>query len=388
MPAPSTPEPPIQRALVVGGGIAGLATAAGLHRAGIACEIVERNERWEPLGAGIVLSVNAMAVVRDLGLEDTVREAGCVLGAGAITDEQGRILSAGDFGSLEAEFGPTVALHRADLHEALLSAADVLIALGTTIDRIDSNSEGCAVRLSDGREAHFDLVVGADGIRSRVRQLVFGNIATRYAGYTCWRMVVDFPTTDVAQHVMWGPALRFGIVPIGRDRLYCFAVANAPQGQPDPPEGRLERFRERFAVFGGPVPKILAALREAQQLIPGDLEELERCPWSRGHCVLVGDAAHAMTPNMGQGAAMALEDAAVLVEELTRTKPAPVEDRLANFAARREPRVRWVQAQSRRIGRAAQIESRWLQGLRNALVRRMPTNPMERALRRLASQAL
>lgn len=370
--------------LVVGGGIAGLATAAGLARAGIECEIVERAEQWGPVGAGIVLGVNAMSVLRGLGLAGRAEACGARLGRGAITDSMGRELGATDFALLEPQFGPTIALHRAALHDVLREgAAAVPVTLGASIDSIENRDDRVDVRLTTGREDRFDLVVGADGLRSAVRRFVFGDLPLAYSGYTCWRFVVASPEGAVEMREMWGCGKRFGIVPVGDGRLYCFAVANAPFGEEDPVEQRLERFRARFAGFGGAVPRILARLESAEQLIHNDLEELPAAPWSRGRIVLVGDAAHAMTPNMGQGAAMGLEDSAVLVEELRGG--APVERALAALARRREPRVRWVQRQSRRIGRIGQLGNPLACVLRNALVRAIPNSANLHALRRLAS---
>lgn len=377
----------MDKVLVVGGGIAGLMVAAGLRNRGVDCELVERAEEWAPVGAGIVLSVNAMAVLRGLALDEKLVHAGHVLGRGAITDATGRDLGSTDFGTLEPEFGPTVALHRAALHEILLAAAGPTpIALGTSVEHLASDSTGVDVRFTDGREDRFDLVIGADGLRSKVRSLVFEPRPIVYSGYTCWRLVVRAPSETVHMREMWGRGLRFGIVPIGSGRVYCFAVANAPHGQADPMEDRLARFRKRFSGFGGDVPAILASLKHPDELIHNDLEELAEGPWSTGRVVLVGDAAHAMTPNMGQGAAMALEDAAMLVEALTNH--ATVDRALAEYESRRKPRVRWVQNQSRRIGRLGQLEWGPLCALRNAVLSLMPDGAATSALRKLASQPL
>jgi len=377
----------VERVLIVGGGIGGLATAAGLRRAGVACEVVERTPQWAPVGAGIVLSVNAMAVMRRLEIGDALAGRGRRLGAGAITDHAGRALGRSDFAALEADFGPTVAIHRAALHEVLLAAAgDVPVTLGTSIDSATPHADGVDVRLTDGREPRYDVVIGADGLRSRVRELAFGEVPIDYAGYTCWRLVVHAPVAQVELREMWGTGLRFGVVPIDDERLYAFAVANAARGREDPAEGRLARFRERFAAFGGQVPEILAALRGPDELIHNDLEEVRVGRWARGRIVLLGDAAHAMTPNMGQGAAMALEDSAVLVEELATG--APPAEAIARYAARREPRVRWVQDQSRRIGRVGQLGHPLACRLRNAVARLVPDRATAGALERLASRPI
>jgi 2-polyprenyl-6-methoxyphenol hydroxylase-like FAD-dependent oxidoreductase len=373
--------------LIVGGGIAGLATAAGLSRAGIPCEIVERADAWAPVGAGIVLGVNAMAVMRGLGLDEAVAARGAKLARGAITDARARHLGTTDFSLLEREFGPTIALHRADLHEVLRDAApDVPVSLGTTIHSFESHEKHVDVRLSDGRERRYGLVIGADGLRSRVRELLFGDDRVRYAGYTCWRFVARAPLARVELREMWGRGQRFGVVPLGHGRVYCFAVANAPRGEPDPEAGRLARLCERFTAFAGDVPAILAALRPEDALIHNDLEELAWGPWHAGRVLLVGDAAHAMTPNMGQGAAMALEDAHVLVELLREGCPAP--EAFVRLHARRASRVRWVQRQSRRIGRVGQLEGRLVSRLRDAALRAVPDGFNARALRKMARQPI
>jgi 2-heptyl-3-hydroxy-4(1H)-quinolone synthase len=378
---------PISSVLIVGGGIAGLSAAAGLARAGIACEIVERAECWEPVGAGIVLGVNAMSVMRRLAVAEDIAKRGIELGRGAITDQRGRVLGSTNFELLRSEFGPTVALHRAQLHEALLGAAgEARISLGTSVDSLRIEDDSVDVCLTDGRRERFDLVIGADGLRSKVRELVFGDVPVAYSGYTCWRLIVKSPMARVELCEMWGRGLRFGIAPIGNDQLYCFAVANAPRGEADPIEGRLDRLRARFAEFGGQVPEILAALDRSEQLIHNDLEEVPAGPWYKGRVVLIGDAAHAMTPNMGQGAAMALEDSAVLAEVLTQD--GELENQLAQWVARREPRVRWVQNQSRRIGRVGQLEGALACRLRNTVVRLTPDRASASALRKIANQPI
>lgn len=374
-----------ERTLIVGGGIAGLTAAASLARAGIPCEIVERTPAWAPIGAGIVMSVNAMQILRGLGLDEEVARRGHRLGEGAITDHEGRALGRTDFDLLSEAHGPTIAVHRAALHDALLSAArDVPVHLGTSIEKLSPVEGGVDVVLTNGRAERFDLVIGADGLHSKVRELGHGKIAPRYSGYTCWRFVVRAPVEDVALREMWGRGQRFGIVRIDDERLYCFAVANAPRGSEDPEPGRLARLRERFSGFGGQVPEILAALDEDVPLIHNDLEELPRFSWVKGRVALIGDAAHALTPNMGLGAAMAMEDAAVLADEVA--KGDALGPALEAFYERRRSRVDWVQNQSRRIGRVGQLENRLLCGLRNLVLKLAPDDAAAGALRRLAEQ--
>jgi 2-heptyl-3-hydroxy-4(1H)-quinolone synthase len=377
--------------LIVGGGIAGLGLARGLSRAGLAWELMERSPEWAPVGAGIVLGVNAMQVMGRLGLDGEIRARGYELREMAITDERGRVLGRTDFGRLAPRFGASIAIHRATLHEVLIEGAGPGVRLGTTVESLELADECVRARTDDGAEAVYGVVVGADGLRSRTRSQLFGDVPLIYSGYTCWRLVVERPRGFERGQEMWGRGRRFGIVPIdGGSRVYCFAVVNAPAGAPDPEDGRVERFRQRFAGFGGPVPAVLEQVERPDQLIHHDLEEVVQRPWSRGRAVLVGDAAHAMTPNMGQGAAMALEDVAVLSELLgeRRALADGLDGAFRAWFERREPRVRWVQDQSRRIGRVAQWEGRLACALRNGLVRLLPDRANERALVRMAEQPI
>ena len=230
------------------------------------------------------------------------------------------------------------------------------------------------------------LVVGADGLHSRIRSLIFGDIPLHYSGYACWRMVVESDAMAVSAQEMWGRGKRFGAVHIDKRRVYCFAVVNAEANRSDPAEGRIQRLGEQFSEFSGPVPGLLAALKTPDELIRNDLYEIIHSPWHRGRVVLVGDAAHGMTPNMGQGAAMALEDVAVLVECLAG--PASPAEALSAWAKRRQPRVRWVQNQSRRIGQIGQWENRMACTLRNQFTRATPEWAATRVLKALAGRPI
>jgi 2-polyprenyl-6-methoxyphenol hydroxylase-like FAD-dependent oxidoreductase len=377
---------PNERILIVGGGIAGLALAVGLRRLGVAPIVVEQAPAFGAVGAGISLSVNAMAALRRLGLAESARDAGRSLEAAEVLDARGRRLSRVDVRAIGERFGPNIAIHRAALHEVLLAGCgDLDLRSGTTVEKLADRGGAVEVTFSDGATAEVDRVVGADGLRSRTRTQAFGPTDPLYSGYTCWRFVVDCPPGLSVAQEMWGRGRRFGLVPLADDRLYCFTTQNAPAGTPDPTEGRIERFHARFADFGGFAPAALEQVTRPEQLIHNDLEEMPPHPWSRGRVLLVGDAAHATTPNMGQGAAMALEDVAVLCELLAG---AGWDDAIPAFVARREPRVRFIVDQSRRIGRLAQIENPVAIALRNALVRMTPDRVAQRAAERAAASEM
>lgn len=377
----------VERVLIVGGGIAGLATAAGLTRAGVECVVVESATAWRPIGAGIILNANAMAALHMLGLAEGVASRGLRLGEGAITDQRGRDMARTNFRALDAEFGPTISVHRAELHAALLEGASTAkIFLGTSVERIDQQPNGVKALLTDGREEYFDLVIGADGLHSRVREMTFGCIPPVYAGYTCWRFVTKATLPQSRMCEMWGRGKRFGVVPLSQEQFYVFAVANAAPGATDHEQKNLKKIRCLFGDFGGPAPALLEALEAPNEVICNDLYSVPVGNWFEGHVVLIGDAAHAMTPNMGQGAGMGLEDAAVLVDELLQQ--CPVSDALSNYRLRREDRVTWVHNQSRRIGEIAQVENAMACQARNAIIKVIPNCASNRALRKLVSQPI
>jgi 2-heptyl-3-hydroxy-4(1H)-quinolone synthase len=356
--------------LIAGGGIGGLTLAGFLQQRGIAFELAERAPGWAPVGAGIALAFNPMKLLHDLGVGDAVANAGFAFTRGVISDHRAKTISDADLSDVASRRGPTIALHRAKLHDALLTAVDTnAITLGRGVMRVALNDK-VEVTFSDDSSKTYDIVVGADGIGSAVRTSVFDDFVRRYSGYTCWRLVVDVDSGVNEPWEMWGPGRRFGVVPIAPGRTYCFSTLNAPPDSDAMRNIGLAKYREAFRDFGGAVPKILAALERDDELIHGDLEEVRAASWVKGGVVLLGDAAHAMTPNMGQGAAMAIEDAYVLAEELAKDQS--TESALANYEARRRPRVEIIQRQSWNFGRLSQWENGVARGLRNVLLRLIP----------------
>lgn len=359
------------RVLIVGGGIAGLTLAAALARAAVDAELVERAPAWAPVGAGIGLGINAVLGLRAVGADAEVAARGVACDRWDIVDSDDRPITRFDLTDVARLYrASAISIHRADLHDALLAAADgVPIRLGTTVDRLAANGGGMDVRFSDGAEKRFDLVVGADGIRSRVRELTFGDAALTYAGYTSFRMVVERPAGFAGILEMWGRGRRVGLSPVNRDQLYCYTTLTTPRGDADRPGERLALFRSAFAGFGGWFPAVLDQLTRPDQLFRGDIEELIAHPWRQGRVLLIGDAAHAMTPNLGQGGAMAIEDAVALAHCLRQH--ADVDEALADYLRRRQARVRAVQDRSRLFGRIGHIRNPLAASARNFVIRRL-----------------
>lgn len=334
--------------LIVGAGIGGLTLAHALRQRNIPFEIVDRVERWEPIGSGFGLWSNALRVLGRLGLLERVIAAGVPFTGGDVTDEHGRLLTRVRYTSPDSRIPVGVTLLRHELHEVLREGIDV--RLGATIDSRDG----------------YDLVVGADGVHSRVRDLFWGPVTMRDAGYTSWRFVVPLGLPlEGGPTEMWGAGKRTGLVSMTRGRTYCFATRNVPLEFEDPVEGRLARFREHFRSFGGHFPTALSMLVRDDELIHSRLGDVRLTSWTRPGAALLGDAAHAMTPNVAQGAAMAIEDAWVLADCIAR-------DALGEYEPKRRRRVEWVQNLSWRFGVVGQWASPLAVAARNLGMRLAP----------------
>ncbi|MGW6699025.1 FAD-dependent monooxygenase [Nocardia sp. NPDC055049] len=354
-------------AIVVGGGIGGTAAALALVRKGWSVQVLERAPEIADVGSGISLWSNALRALDALGVGDTVRAQGLAEVSAGIRDDRGRWLARTDVATLRERFGAPVVIHRARLLDILRAALPEGI-VRTGISVREATTDGAVVHSSGTSSA--DLVVGADGIRSVVRRAVCGEVAPRYAGYTAWRAVVDIdePLTEFGE--TWGRGARFGMAPLADGRVYCFAVYDAPENAP----GSLAEVRDRFDNWHHPIPALLAAA-DQNTVLHNDIYDLPALPtFTAGRIALLGDAAHAMTPNLGQGGCQALEDAVILA------RSAGEPDGLARYDRERRPRTQMITARSARIGTIAQLSARPLVTLRNTALRLTPTSTQLRSM--------
>ncbi|HEY7022400.1 MAG TPA: FAD-dependent monooxygenase [Ktedonobacterales bacterium] len=346
----------VERMLIVGGGIAGLALATALQRQGCAVELVERSHTWPAVGAGIALYANGGRVLRALGLGEAIEQASARFSRWGFFDQRGERLCETNLDDLWGAVGPCMGITRVRLQEILLSGAGATpYRLGVAVTAIGQDGDRVTVDFDDGSSGEYDLVVGADGVYSTVRTLAVDGVAPEYANIIVWRSVVPIrPGGLVDLMILLGEDSFFGLVPVGEGQTYGFGAIVGARFH-DELAGRLERFRQRFASFSGPIPAYLAALECDEQLHAGPIEWVEPKRWRNGRVLLIGDAAHAATPHMGEGGSMALEDAFVLAEELRAAET--VDQALDQFITRRSLRANWVQEQSRIAARGWALPS-------------------------------
>ncbi|HEX5850780.1 MAG TPA: FAD-dependent monooxygenase [Rubrobacter sp.] len=374
------------RSMIVGAGIGGLTAAIALRRAGIDATVFERAEEIKEVGAGILLAANAVAALGEIGLSDDVGRLGTPASAGRVFTCRGKTLTEVPVEQLERMVGvSSAAVHRADLQELLLrKLGRQNVRLGAECSGFEQDDKGVDVVFADGSRERGDLLIGADGLHSTVRAGLFGPEKPRYAGYTAWRAVVR-PGRGLLSWGMafesWGRGARFGCAHIGDGRVYWFATRNAPEGErdgpPGSPSGPKALLTELFGGWHHPIPALVAETEE-EAIRRDDLYDREPLAgsWGMGRVTLLGDAAHPSTPNLGQGACQAIEDARALsrcLEEVEDTSaPGGVASALRRYEDLRRERTAWIVRRSRAIGRVGQIENPLLCRLRNSALKATP----------------
>lgn len=370
---------------IIGGGIAGLTTAIALKQIGIDAQVYEAAPTIKPVGAGLVLAANAIKAYRKLGIAEKIIKRGKLLPLFSIFDERGRIITSADAKEIGKKYDlHNFAIHRAELHEALLEELnpDQIILGKRAIGFEHLKNNKIAVHFADGSNHPTDILIVADGIHSAVRQQLLPKSTIRYAGYTCWRAVIDNPGLPLhGASETWGKNGRFGIVPLANDKIYWFAVVNAPQNDPLSRASKVENLQGIFNHFHEPIPDILKHTHD-DDFIWNDIIDLKPVQrYAFGNIVLIGDAAHATTPNMGQGACQAIEDAVILADELAK------HDQTANaftaFERRRLDRTHFVVNTSWNLGKIAQWSHPVFITLRNALFRLIPERVHEKQMKTL-----
>ncbi|MEV0232488.1 FAD-dependent monooxygenase [Nonomuraea sp. NPDC050786] len=299
------------RAVVIGAGIGGLTSGIALRRRGWDVTVLERAARIDPVGSGLAIAANALKALDVIDLGDPIRKLSRLHGQAGLRRHDGRWLTHTTTQDAEARYGDSVVIMlRAALMDVLMDAlGGDQVRLGTTVAGVDA--AGGVVRTDDG-DLDADLIVAADGIRSKTRQALFPeHPGPAYSGVTAWRGLIPRGDLEIHSSESWGKGLVFGISLLADDMVYVYATDVMPAGTVLGDE--LEELVRRFRDWHEPIPTLLRAADPAK-IIRNDIHHLSipLPAYHRGRVALVGDAAHAMTPNLGQGACQAIEDAITL----------------------------------------------------------------------------
>jgi len=353
--------------IIAGGGIGGLAAGLALHRCGFEVRVVERAPIISEVGAGLAVFSNACRAMAALGEAGKIDRFGTPFHRGIFGRPDGKVLGGIDLRKWGSGFMPSRIVRRADLQRVLLNAIPPgIVETGAETTGVDFETARPTVHLADGRRLSADLVVGADGFRSVVRKALWGETPVRYSGQTCFRAIANFSARETGWlGEIQGKGIRFGPCPIDAMRTYWWAAMNAPQGDRDDPIKRRDLLMARYAGWGFEIPEMIAAA-SPDSILRDDLVDRPPLPrWSRGAVTLLGDAAHPMLPNLGQGACSAIEDGVVLARCLRNASTIP--QALMAYETERIPRTTRLTSKSWQFG----IMARW-------------TNPLLIRLRELA----
>jgi FAD-dependent urate hydroxylase len=337
--------------IIVGAGIGGLAAHLVCRRAGFEVEHYERQPYLGPAGAGIVLWSNGVKILLTLGLGEPLERIGHRLEHVMTRSKEDAPLTEMPVGDFERKLGaPVYPVSRTDLQALLVDAvgADNL-HLGANCVRVEQSRSAATLYFEDGRTATGDVVVGADGIHSVIRHAIVGEVAPRYSGMANWVGILpnDGLQPEHTGYEYLGDGKRCGLLPIAGKRVYFGFACAISEGSPAPDGGRRRQLYELFGDWPSPIPAILERFAEAElkYLEIHDLPPLTR--WSDGRLTLLGDAAHATAPTLGQGGCQAMEDAILLARSLGSTTLG-VADGLARYEAKRKERAEMIVARSRK----------------------------------------
>ena len=364
------------KALIVGAGFGGLALAASLQREGHAVTIVEKQKDHTPTGFVIGLWSNGMHTLEPFGAVERIQRLSIPVTEELIRNKTGKIIVRMDYRPLIEHAGKVFLLLHSDLQEILRElAAKVPIRFETTVSTLEEQQQSVAVTFNDGTQEDFDLVVGADGIHSQVRKLLFGDEGFEYSGLRIWlAMLPAGKESPKEPNDLFGEAEYIGVFPTLYEKVGGLFLATVPPGEPNLPQQRIPYLQERFHDFGWLIPEMLQSLHDPGEIFSADIDQVSLGAWYRGRVVLLGDAAHAVSPTAALGGAMALEDAHVLAEELRQVDATQVEQALAKYVARRKSRVAEVRHTADFLIWLASMDNPALTFVRNTIMHLIPSS--------------
>ena len=356
---------------IIGAGISGLTAAIALLRRGAQVHIFERSSSLTEAGAGIWVPPNGMRILASLGIADEVKRSGIEIDFAELHDYRAGLLRTLETRSTGG--WTNVAIHRQTLQRILREHAPTgAIHFGHELVEFVQEQNLVSLRFANSTTHCTTIVLGADGIHSAVRRCLFPETKLRYSGQTSWRAVVSFDAPLDSFHKsieIWAPGARFGYSAISADQVYWYATADAPPGQSESAERAKERLVRMAGVFPTPI-RDLVSVTPPEAIFRTDLWDLPGLTnWHRQRVMLLGDAAHAATPNLGQGGAQAMEDAWILAKELAAASD--VSRAFLDFEHKRIRRTQSVVRMAWRLGKAAHM-SGFRRSLRNLTLRAMP----------------
>jgi FAD-dependent urate hydroxylase len=338
------------KAMIIGGGIGGVAAAIALQRVGVECDIFEQAEELREVGAALSVWANAWQALEKLGVGRALLALGSKVDRMEMRTADGRVLGATPLAELEKRLGlpAFVILPRPDLLRELTRLVDKhRTHCRARCVGVEESAGRVIARFADGQQAEAGLLVGADGLHSVVRSHLHGNVKPRYAGYTCWRGFATcaakaLPLTTGFE--AWGCGARFALFHCGPDRVFWYATRNAAEAVADSADGRKAEVRRLFQNWHQPIPEAIEATPGTEILRNDIVDRKPLSRWGRGRMTLLGDAAHPTTPNLGQGACQALEDAVVLADCLRQCRE--VEPALRRYEQQRQRRTAAITRES------------------------------------------
>src|SRR5262245_24661406 len=344
----------IERALIVGAGMAGLTQGLALKHAGVACEILEIRPALTEPGSGITLQGPALRALRDVGVLDACVARGFAQTFFKTCDADGNVTGTVDLPRLLGPNYPaTIGIMRHAVHEVLAAELDRLavpVRLGTSVSALAQDEDGVDVTFTDGTSARYDLVIGADGSNSKVREMTFGpQTRPRYTGQMNWRATVRRPPEVMGRYSYFGPTIKSGFNPVSEREMYIYLLQNVPERPRWEDEELPAILRGLLAEFGGILGRARDEVHDPKHIICRPVFSMIMAPpWYSGRVVLIGDAAHTTTPQLASGASIAIEDAVVLARHLR--SETSVEMALAAFMRARYERCRMVVGNSEQLG--------------------------------------
>lgn len=368
-----------KRAIIIGAGIGGITAAIALQRAGFDVTVFERADELREVGSGLPLWASALKALQKIELNGLLEALGAPVVAGHVRTWRGDILF-----DLRTEVLPrsvgtlNSVVHRAELLALLLETlGEENVQLGATCVGFTQDETGVCARFADGREVRGDVLIGADGLHSVIRAQLFNASQPRYVGYMCWRGLAHITRTGLLT-MAWGKGYLFGVTSMSKGRAYWFAQFYCPEEMPEKAGGRKREMLELFHDWHDPIPAVIEATAEEDILRNPIYESKPLRHWSRGRVTLLGDAAHTMTPNLGQGACQAIEDAVELGKCL-KSEP-DIVAALKRYERRRVRRTNMITRLARLVGWVVQWENPMASRVRDAIIKRTPLSLKVRML--------